>query len=141
MNLRIRYIWKYLPVIIVYWRKIPFGLIGICLGPLVLITQSHLNDKPTLIHELEHCKQFWRGGLIVHFVRYWTSSTYRLNCEIDAFSVEILCYPYPLRQEKILAYANAISHAYALSISREHCSLLLEKKLKFLQKNAQQSHF
>ena len=34
------------------------------------LRSDHADDWPTIVHELEHCKQFWRGGALVQALSY-----------------------------------------------------------------------
>jgi hypothetical protein len=107
----------WLPVPFIGMTRMPKTLIGVCLGPLVIIRSSALTDYPTLVHELEHCKQFWRGGLIVHFLRYMLSQAYRLQAETQAFAAEVLACEEHERPARIQESARALALCYRLDIT------------------------
>jgi hypothetical protein len=113
------------PVPFIGMTRMPKTLIGICLGPLVVIRSSAMADYPTLVHELEHCKQFWRGGLVVHFLRYLLSHNYRLRAELAAFAAEVVACDEHERPTRIQESARALALCYRLSLSEcEAISLL-----------------
>ncbi len=105
------------PVPFIGMTRMPKTLIGICLGPLVVIRTSALADHPTLVHELEHCKQFWRGGLVVHFLRYLLSHDYRLRAEVEAFAAEVIACEEHERPSRIQESARALALCYRLTLS------------------------
>ncbi len=107
----------WLPVPFIGMTRMPKTLIGVCLGPLVVIRASALTDYPTLVHELEHCKQFWRGGLIVHFLRYMLSQEYRLKAETQAFAAEVMACEEHERPARIQESARALALCYRLRIA------------------------
>jgi hypothetical protein len=118
-------IWHVLPIAIVGTRRLPQSLIGVCLGPIVLVSRDYVADRPTLIHELEHSKQFFKGGLIVHFLRYWVSKRYRLRVEAQAFAAEIAACPSHLARNRFEESARALSCGYGLSLSSAQCEVIL----------------
>ena len=74
-----------MPVLIVVVPTLPGRLLGLSMGPIVVLEDSVAQDLGTLEHELVHTKQFWRNGLVLHFLRYWMSRNYRLAMELEAF--------------------------------------------------------
>lgn len=114
-----------LPVPLIAVRRLPGRLVGICLGPFIVVAKDYANDWPTIVHELEHCKQFWRGGLIVHFVRYYASRRYRLRCELAAYRAELeACEPNE-RGSRLDDSARALSSGYQLRLDTAACRRLL----------------
>lgn len=112
-----------MPVIAV--TKLPGRLVGICLGPFVVVARDYANDWPTVVHELEHCKQFWRGGLVIHFLRYYLSRPYRLRAELEAYRAELdACQPIE-RAVRLDESARALATGYQLRIDIDTCRTLL----------------
>ena len=83
MKVRFHSIWKVVPVPVISVAQMPGRLVGLCLGPVVLVRDDYANDWPTIVHELTHCKQFWRGLGILHLFRYYASRPYRLRTEVE----------------------------------------------------------
>lgn len=114
-----------LPVPLIAVPKLPGRLVGICLGPIIVVAKDYANDWPTVVHELEHCKQFWRGGLIVHFVRYYVSRQYRLDSELAAYRAELdACEPNE-RGSRLDDSARALATGYQLKLDTAACRQLL----------------
>jgi hypothetical protein len=135
-TLSVTRIWRFLPIAIVGTRRLPQSLIGVCLGPIVLVSREYVRDQPTLIHELEHSKQFFKGGLIVHFVRYWLSTDYRLKVEAQAFAAEIAACPSHIALSRFHESARALSCGYGLSLTCAQCEVIL---LGYLNPNVAQN--
>ena len=107
---------KWLPVPVVVMDRMPGRLIGLSLGVFVVVRSDFATDRPTIVHELEHCRQFWKGGMVLHMVRYYISRDYRLKAELDAFRAEIeACSPLhrPLRLEES---ARVLATCYELDL-------------------------
>ncbi len=114
------------PVLVVGMRRLPGRIVGISLGPAVFVQQRYLADEATILHELVHSRQFWRNGLILHFLRYWLSRSYRLRMEVEAFRAELAWrspreYPSQLEQA-----AQALSGRYGLRLPPEQARRLLD---------------
>jgi hypothetical protein len=124
-TLSITRIWRFLPIAVVGTKRLPQSLIGVCLGPVVLVSRDYIKDKPTLVHELEHSKQFFKGGLIVHFLRYWMSTDYRLKVEAQAFAAEIAACPSNIAASRFEESARALSCGYGLALSSAQCEVIL----------------
>jgi hypothetical protein len=95
---------------------LPGSLLGICLGPVVLLHHSLMLDQPSIEHELVHSRQFWRNGLVLHFLRYWLQPSYRQAMEIEAFSAELGNRPEDEYQRCLEMAASSLSSRYGLSI-------------------------
>lgn len=118
-------IWGAVPVPVVSIKRLPGRLVGVSLGAAVLLRDDYRTDWPTLVHELEHCKQFWRRGLLIHFVRYYASRGYRLRCELDAFGAELLvCEPFE-RKRRLDEAARALAGGYRIGLDARTCRRLL----------------
>ncbi len=51
----------------------------------IVIQPQYKCDCGILEHELQHVRQWYRGGLFIHTLRYGKSIKYRLKCEIEAY--------------------------------------------------------
>ena len=90
-------------------------------------------DWPTIVHELTHCKQFWRGFGILHLFRYYASRSYRLRTEVEAFRAELAVCPPSERQQRLKDSARALATSYSLGLDTEACRLLLGSRQAFSQ--------
>ena len=125
MTVRWYSIWRCLPVPVVSLRRLPGRIVGLCLGPLVLVRADHVDDWPTIAHELEHCRQFWRGGTVVHMLRYLADTEYRLQAELAAYQAELdACSPEE-RIRRLHDSARALAHGYGLGVDPHSCRELL----------------
>jgi hypothetical protein len=125
MKILMERLWKVLPVPVLAVERMPGRLIGLSMGVFVIIRSDFAADRPTVIHELEHCKQFWRGGAIVHMARYYLSQAYRLRVEVEAFRAEIAaCEPH-CAVARLDEAARALSSGYRIDRDTEACLALL----------------
>jgi hypothetical protein len=115
------------PALLLVPKRLPGRLIGLSLGPVIIIEQAFATDQPTVLHELAHCRQFWKNGLVLHFLRYWWSAKYRLNAELEAFSIELAACTQAERKVRLKTSANALSNGYRLSICPDQCEALLDQ--------------
>jgi hypothetical protein len=125
MKLRIERLWRMVPVPIVSIDRMPGRLIGLSLGLLIVIRSDHAADRPTIVHELEHCKQFWKGGLLVHMLRYWSSRGYRLRAELEAFRAELAACDGAERAERLDDAARSLATGYHVGLDIHACRHLL----------------
>ena len=58
-------------------------------GCRIVIQPKYKDDKGLLKHELAHVKQWYRGGLLIHTLRYKRSRRYRLYCEVEAYKEQM----------------------------------------------------
>ena len=129
MKILMERLWKVLPVPVLAVERMPGRLIGLSMGLFVIIRSDFAADRPTVIHELEHCKQFWRGGAIVHMARYYLSRTYRLKVEVEAFQAEIAaCEPHNAAA-RLDEAARALSSGYRIERDTEACFALLTGRM------------
>lgn len=129
MRVRLQWIWRAVPVPVLIVSRLPGRLVGVCLGPAVLVRSDFGDDWPTIVHELEHCKQFWRGGAVVHFVRYYVSRRYRLDAELQAFRAELDACDGPERWRRLDDAARALATGYRLSLDTRTCRRLLVARI------------
>jgi hypothetical protein len=125
MKIRIHSIWRVIPVPVIVLRRLPGRVIGISLGPVVLLQHGYHDDWPTLVHELEHCKQFWRGGTLIHLLRYLVDPKYRLRTEVEAYRAELAACPPAERQHRLYDSAHALALGYGLAVDARACRRLL----------------
>jgi hypothetical protein len=112
------------PVIASPW--LPGRIVGLSLGFAVLVRDDYAQDEPTLVHELVHCKQFFRSGGVIHFLLYFLSSKYRLRTEIEAYRAEIDSCEASIALARLDESASALAHGYRLKLSASQCKALLE---------------
>lgn len=129
MRVRFHSIWRAVPVPVLIVPSLPGRLVGICLGPAVLVRHDYGDDWPTIVHELEHCKQFWRGGAIVHFLRYYLSRAYRFRAEVQAFRAELDACGAPERRVRLDDAARALATGYGLRIDAKTCRRILASRV------------
>lgn len=130
MRVRFHSIWRAVPVPVLIVSRLPGRLVGVCLGPAVLVRHDYGDDWPTIVHELEHCKQFWRGGVLVHFVRYYVSRRYRLQAELEAFRAELLACDAAERRHRLDDAARALATGYGLRLDAGACRRLLAARVE-----------
>lgn len=129
MRVRFFTIWRAVPVPVLVVSRLPGRLVGVCLGPAVLLRHDYADDWPTIVHELEHCKQFWRGGAVLHFLRYTFSRHYRLDAELAAFRAELDACEEPQRRERLDDAARALATGYRLALDAKTCRRMLAARV------------
>jgi hypothetical protein len=88
-------------------------------------------DVGIVRHELEHVRQFWTRGLLIHPLRYRFSESYRLKCEVEAYKEQLKWFPAKDNIEHYRdMYAGFISSkdsaiGYNLSITKDEVVELL----------------
>jgi hypothetical protein len=125
VKIQLHSIWKVLPVPVITLQRMPGRLVGLCVGPFVVVREDYASDYPTIVHELTHCKQFWRGLALLHLVRYYGSRRYRLKAEVEAFRAELDACPPAERRQRLHESARSLSSSYSLGLDTEACRLLL----------------
>lgn len=85
--MRIEWIGRW-PVLVIYKSSFLRGFDGYCYGPIVVIHPSMRQYDGILGHELMHSAQFYSGWLW-HIFKYFTKESYRLQCEVDAYKVQL----------------------------------------------------
>ena len=83
----------------------------------IRIRPEYKNDKGLMEHELVHIAQFWHCPLF-HGLLYLSCSSYRLNCEVEAYREQLKYAPaiYNSGYYRKL-YASYIAHDYGLDIT------------------------
>lgn len=114
-----------MPVPVVALESLPGRLVGVCLGPVVVVRRDFLDDRPTIIHELTHCRQFWRGLTLLHLLRYYVSRRYRLESELEAFRAEIDACRGAEKGRRLLESSRALATSYGLDLDVATCHALL----------------
>lgn len=128
MKVRVYLIWRLLPVPFFVVPRLPGRIAGVSLGLLVVLRHDFCDDWPTVVHELEHCKQFWRGGAVLHLVRYLADPRYRLRSELSAYRAELAACRPGERQDRLYHSAHALANGYGLGIDSRTCRRLLEHR-------------
>lgn len=118
-------VWGVLPVPVLVLDRMPGRLVGLSMGLFVVVRSDFAADRPTIVHELEHCKQFWRGGALLHMLRYYASRTYRLRVEVEAFRAELDACGTDERPARLDDAARALATGYHLGLDVPACRRLL----------------
>ncbi len=113
------------PVPMIVTRRLPGRLIGFSGGWFIVVRSDWAGDAPTIVHELEHCRQFWRGGLVVHYLRYLLARRYRLRCELAAYAAELEHCSVAQRRTRLDDAARALATGYRLGLDTAACRRLL----------------
>jgi hypothetical protein len=129
LRICIRSIWSKVPVPVVSVKRLPGRLVGISLGAAVLVRDDYRDDWPTVVHELEHCKQFWRRGMLLHFVRYYANRNYRLDCELEAFGAELAACNSAERGHRLDDAARSLATGYRIGLDARTCRRLLQRRI------------
>jgi hypothetical protein len=125
MKVALERLWRLLPVPVLVLDRMPGRLVGLSMGVFVVIRRDYADDRPTVIHELEHCKQFWRGGMVLHMLRYYASQAYRLRMEVEAFRAELDACAASSRPQRLDDAARALATGYHIGLDVHACRLLL----------------
>jgi hypothetical protein len=119
-------IYGVIPVPVIASPWLPGRIVGLSLGFAVVVRDDFAQDEPTLVHELVHCKQFFRSGGLLHFILYFVSTKYRLRTEIEAYRAEIDSCDANIALSRLEESASALAHGYRLKLSQSECRTLLE---------------
>lgn len=129
MKCSIERLGAWLPVPVIALDRLPGRLIGLSMGMFVLIRSDFAADRPTVVHELEHCRQFWRGGLVLHMARYYLSRRYRLRAEVEAFRAELAACSPASRQGRLEESARVLAACYEIGLDESACRRILSGDL------------
>jgi hypothetical protein len=108
-----------------------FGAEAIALtSRLVLIVPEREHDAALIAHETEHCAQIAeQGGWAIFWPRYLLSRSFRLECEIDAYQVQlehqVKTHGPQWREEYLARYSRRLAESYRLGITSEQARALL----------------
>jgi len=125
MKCSIERLGAWLPVPVIALDRLPGRLIGLSMGMFVLVRSDFAADRPTIVHELEHCRQFWRGGLILHMAKYYLSRQYRLRAEVEAFRAELAACCPQSRQGRLEESARVLAACYEIDLDEAACRRML----------------
>jgi hypothetical protein len=125
VTLALARIWRALPVPIVVMQRLPGRLVGLSMGMFIIVRADHAADRPTIIHELEHCKQFWRGWGVLHMLRYYFNRNYRLQAELEAFRAELAACSAAQHPTRLDEAARALATGYHIGLDFDTCKALL----------------
>jgi len=124
--MKIKFIYKIIPIPIFYTNKLPQCVAGASYGPWIKIREYYEDDKPLLKHELTHSKQWYRL-FILHGLLYRISKKWRFKSEVEAYAVQASCYSGEELLDKIELYSEFISsERYNLGVTTQHayCCLI-----------------
>ena len=125
MRLSIERLWRVLPVPVIVLDRMPGRLVGLSMGLFIVVRADYARDRPTMIHELVHCKQFWRGGVLLHMLRYYVSREYRLRAEVEAFRAELDACDAEERPARLDDASRALATGYHVGLDTASCRRLL----------------
>jgi hypothetical protein len=125
MYLALERLWRVLPVPVLVLDRMPGRLVGLSMGVFIVLRRDYAADRPTVVHELEHCKQFWRGGVMLHMLRYYVSRDYRLRMEVEAFRAELAACDAAARAPRLDDAARALATGYHIGLDVPACRNLL----------------
>jgi hypothetical protein len=126
------FVWNFIPVPLIRCSFLPKNILGVCLGPLVLLQPSVYEDRGTIEHELTHVKQFYKRAGVIHFLLYVLSAKYRLASEVEAYSNEFQWISRTEQPSFIESSALALSSCYRLKLQAHECRKKIEE---FVAKN------
>lgn len=100
----------------------PFG--GYAYGPVCFIKPQYRGSDGLFQHEMCHTRQFWKGVLTLGLG--WPS---KLERELEAYTVQLRCYPNEKRLERLNLFSGWIADRYGLSIKWTDARAMLAKRL------------
>jgi len=109
-----------------YTNDLPYNKAGVtsyCFWPHIEIRTEYKGDRGLLQHELEHVRQYWTRGLIIHSLRYKYSQSYRLRCEVEAYKIQQEYTSIDMFEK----YANMICNDYELDVDRAEIIEMLKE--------------
>lgn len=121
--MKIKFIYKILPAIVIYTDRVPEGSAGCANAMIVRIRPKYVNDEGLLQHELTHVKQAYRLLILFHSLLYLLDDPYRLHAEVEAYRKQL-----EYSQDKVAdtdRFAGFISEKYDLDVSRDAAAMLL----------------
>lgn len=89
--MKIKFVYKILPVLVLYTDNLDPKWGGYCYGPFIKIRNKYKDDIGLLEHELTHSKQVYRT-IFLHGLFYKFSETYRVKSEVEAYKVQASYY-------------------------------------------------
>lgn len=110
--MKIKFVYKILPVLVLYTDNLDPKWGGYCYGPFIKIRNKYKDDIGLLEHELTHSKQVYRT-IFLHGLFYKFSETYRVKSEVEAYKVQASYY-----NNKSMVYewmADAILEKYKVT--------------------------
>ena len=123
--LKIKFIFKIIPVPIIITDNLPENFAGLSHGLFIKIRPEYQNDEGLIQHELTHCKQFWKYGWIGYSLLYKFSDKWRLKFEAEAYSVQL---SYCKDKSVIDILAKRLETLYSLNITHEEAIKAIQKR-------------
>ncbi len=124
--MKVKFVYKILPALVIYTDRIKTGFAGTTIGPLVLIRPGRRADMGLLAHELTHVKQSYCGLMIFNGLLYWLDDQYRKMSEIEAYR-EQLRYSTSYEAD-VMRFTGYICTKYRLEVDPWFVDLLLRNK-------------
>jgi len=121
--MKIKFVCKIFPAIVIYTDHVPEGSAGVANAMIVRILPEYEGDEGLLQHELTHVKQAYRLLILFHSLLYLFDAHYRLHAEVEAYRKQL-----EYSQDKVAdadRFAGFIAEKYDLDISREAAAGLL----------------
>ena len=114
-----------------YYRDVGDGFAArtVTYGPIAVIRvrEDHRNDAGLLAHEFHHVRQNWCTGFL-HPLLYRWSRDYRLDAELDAYTVQArVCQA---NEAQLMQFAVYLSAKYDLRVTPQTAYLLLVERLR-----------
>lgn len=118
MKLKLRSVFNIIPVpIVVTDFLVPSKFAALSLGLLILLRERAEDNEPLIQHELEHCRQAWRGLFVLHLLRYWLDKDYRYQSEVEAYAIQ---YRLLEKEGEDTSWMGAsLANKYGVSVSEE----------------------
>jgi len=130
-----RFIFKFIPVPVFVTNKLRHKQFqGESWVFFVLIRPSVLEQhrESLVAHELTHCKQAWKYGIIPFKLLYWCSPKWRLKFEIEGYTTQLIALSLDvnLRRLAIQEMVESMYKKYNLGLSYEE---IYEKFTRYLR--------
>lgn len=112
---------------IIFYNKffVPKGSAGCVRLLFIFIDPKYKDDIGLLEHEKTHVRQSLKGLIFPHVFLYKFYRKYRLNCEVEAYKVQIREYNVKDFMRHSEYFANVIATKYGLDITKEEALKLL----------------
>jgi len=122
--MKVKFVFKILPVFIFYGSKVKGGKTK---GMVIRINEKYINDRGLLEHELTHVKQFYKLPFINDFL-YTLLKSWRYKCELEAYAEQLRWYLIETIDVKIIRFALMLSSNYHLNITAQQVAKDLRER-------------
>jgi len=117
--MKIRLIWKFIPIVIFISNWMPKKFSGYHVGTTVIIRPDYADDEGLIQHELTHVKQNIRT-LGISGIRQYFDKNHKLNRECEAYAVQLQYVPQPQQDVMKKRFVNYIYSKYDLGMSKNY---------------------